>query len=200
MTKKRLTREESQQQTRRQLLNVAAKMFAERGFYESSVDRIAEAAGFSKGAVYSNFGSKEDLFIEVFREHQAKEVQNLEEIAQSCETMTEFVKLIEANHEQGRIEEHHRSVLKLEFLLHAMRHEKAQESLAEILAENRQQMEKLLDYFYKKSGATEPLSVDKLAYLLLSVDIGVGIQAYIGGEDIPEGTLSEGLNRLLNVK
>lgn len=200
MTKKRLTREESQQQTRRQLLNVAAKMFAEQGFYESSVDQIAEAAGFSKGAVYSNFGSKDDLFIEVFREHQSKEVQNLEAIAQSCETMTEFVKLIEANHKQGRQEDHHWSVLKLEFLLHAMRHEKAQESLAEILAENRQQMEKLLSYFYQKSSTIEPLSIDKLAYLLLSVDIGVGIQAYIGGEDIPEGTLYEGLNRLLNVE
>jgi len=55
--------------TRKELLKVASKMFAKQGFYSTSVDQIAEEAGYSKGAIYSNFGSKDDLFLSVFREN-----------------------------------------------------------------------------------------------------------------------------------
>jgi len=197
MSEKRLTREESQRQTRRKLLNVAAKMFAERGFYDTSVDRIAETAGFSKGAVYSNFGSKNDLFIEVFREHQQREIRGLKKIIESCETIDEFVQLIEANHEQGQTEEQAWSALKLEFLLHAMRNEETRKKLAELLQENRQQMEGILQYFYDRSNISHPLTMKKLAYLLLSLDIGIGIQTFLSGKDIPENTFADGLDLLL---
>jgi AcrR family transcriptional regulator len=51
--------------TRRALIDAAAQVFARAGFDGASVDAIAEAAGFTKGAVYSNFESKEELFFEV---------------------------------------------------------------------------------------------------------------------------------------
>lgn len=49
--------------TRLELLAAAARVFARRGYGAASIDEIAEEAGFSKGAVYSNFESKENLFI-----------------------------------------------------------------------------------------------------------------------------------------
>ena len=65
----RLTREENQALTRSRLLSVAKQHFARDGYAASSLDRIAEDAGFSKGAVYSNFSGKEELFLGVLEEH-----------------------------------------------------------------------------------------------------------------------------------
>jgi AcrR family transcriptional regulator len=59
----RLTREQSRAQTRERLLTAARGVFARRGFHGASVDEIASEAGFSTGALYSNFEGKEDLFL-----------------------------------------------------------------------------------------------------------------------------------------
>ena len=64
---KRLKRAEKQAETRSLLIDAAAKAFAERGYAAASIDAIAEKAGFSKGAFYSNFASKEDLVLAVLQ-------------------------------------------------------------------------------------------------------------------------------------
>jgi AcrR family transcriptional regulator len=59
----RLTREQSKAATRERLLDAARTVFAASGFHGASVDEIAATAGFSTGALYSNFDGKEDLFL-----------------------------------------------------------------------------------------------------------------------------------------
>jgi AcrR family transcriptional regulator len=59
----RLTREQSRAKTRERLLQAARGVFARRGFHGASVEEIASEAGFSTGALYSNFEGKEDLFL-----------------------------------------------------------------------------------------------------------------------------------------
>lgn len=73
------TREETRAQTRAALLAAAEKRFLLNGYQGTSLEEIAEAAGYSKGAVYSNFDSKEALFLEVKAEHDARQVQPLVE-------------------------------------------------------------------------------------------------------------------------
>ena len=58
----RLSRVERREKTRQDLLTAAEACFVTRGFHATSVDEVAEQAGYTKGAVYSNFASKEDLF------------------------------------------------------------------------------------------------------------------------------------------
>ncbi|ALM82460.1 TetR/AcrR family transcriptional regulator [Bordetella sp. N] len=65
----RMSREESQAATRGKLLAAATRLFAREGYVAASVDRIAAAAGFSKGAFYSNFDSKEQIFLELLAAH-----------------------------------------------------------------------------------------------------------------------------------
>src|SRR5947208_6787622 len=60
-----LTPERRRELTRTALVEAAADVFAKRGFDGASLEEIAEAAGFSRGAIYSNFGSKEDLMLAV---------------------------------------------------------------------------------------------------------------------------------------
>jgi AcrR family transcriptional regulator len=61
----RLTRSERQERTRSELVAAASAVFRARGFHAATLEEIAEAAGYSKGAVYSNFAGKDDLFVAV---------------------------------------------------------------------------------------------------------------------------------------
>jgi AcrR family transcriptional regulator len=61
----RLSRVERREHTRQELLTAAEACLVTRGFHASSVDQVAERAGYTKGAVYSNFAAKEDLFFAV---------------------------------------------------------------------------------------------------------------------------------------
>jgi AcrR family transcriptional regulator len=68
----RLTREQSRANTRERLLSAARSVFASSGFHGASVEEIASEAGFSTGALYSNFEGKEDLFL-VLMEREIEE-------------------------------------------------------------------------------------------------------------------------------
>ena len=61
----RLSRLQRQEQTRSQLLEAALRVFLRRGFHGASLDEIADEAGYTTGAVYSNFKGKDDLFLAV---------------------------------------------------------------------------------------------------------------------------------------
>jgi AcrR family transcriptional regulator len=61
----RVTRAERQAETRRRLIEVAREMFLADGYAATSLDKVAVRAGFSKGAVYSNFSGKEELCMAV---------------------------------------------------------------------------------------------------------------------------------------
>jgi AcrR family transcriptional regulator len=65
---RRLRRDEQRQRTRAQLLDAAERVFAREGFRGASVEAIAEEAGYSHGAIYSNFNGKEDLFLVLVEE------------------------------------------------------------------------------------------------------------------------------------
>ncbi len=66
--RKRLTRGEKQAETRREILNAAAAVFIRSGFQGASVEEITAEAGFTRGAFYSNFESKEQLFVELLHD------------------------------------------------------------------------------------------------------------------------------------
>jgi len=67
--RRRLSRAERRAQTHEELLEAAARVFARKGYAGASVDDIAEEAGFTVGALYSNFAGKQDLFLAAFERH-----------------------------------------------------------------------------------------------------------------------------------
>jgi AcrR family transcriptional regulator len=74
-----MTREQSKANTRERLLDAARTVFAGSGFHGASVEEIASAAGYSTGALYSNFDGKEDLFLALMErevEEHAREIAN----------------------------------------------------------------------------------------------------------------------------
>jgi len=74
----RLSREESQARTRNLLIEAAREVIVKKGFALASVRDIADAAGFSLGAFYSNFPEKEAILLELVQRHQSEERAKIE--------------------------------------------------------------------------------------------------------------------------
>src|ERR1700675_4137539 len=107
MTLEPLTADRRRQQTREYLLEAAARVFAEHGYHGASLDEVAAVAGFTKGAVYSNFKNKEDLFLALFRANYDREMDALRVTLEASELPPEsrlgdFVTLILEQTRQGR--------------------------------------------------------------------------------------------------
>jgi AcrR family transcriptional regulator len=79
MATRPLSRAERREQTRDHLVAAADRCFVEGGFHATSVDQIATSAGYTKGAVYSNFASKEDLFFAVYERRADAAAAQMEE-------------------------------------------------------------------------------------------------------------------------
>jgi AcrR family transcriptional regulator len=80
-----LSRKQRQEQTREQLVAAASRVFARRGYHEATVEEIAAEAGFSTGAVYSNFSGKEELFLALADRQVLQRVGEIEAVADAAE-------------------------------------------------------------------------------------------------------------------
>ncbi len=186
MPRERLTRQESRLRTQERLLEAAAEVFSQRGFHDASVDEIAEEAGFSKGAVYSNFASKEELFMALLDRHLEAELKDVsaqftqrkgtgeDEHAQPHQS---FAALLE--------EKRSWNMLTIEFSLYAMRHPPAQKQLAERYHAARNELTTLLQGMYQAKGNILTFPIEYIAWTLLALGTGLAIQAYLEPGAIP---------------
>jgi AcrR family transcriptional regulator len=91
---KRLSREESRALTREKLLASAYEVMARVGYEGASIERIAEDAGFSKGAFYSNFESKEEIFLELLETHSVQDVGEISIILNNVSDPRKMIEII----------------------------------------------------------------------------------------------------------
>ncbi len=116
----RLTRDESQAITRERILQAAGDVVARDGYDGASVDRIADAAGYSKGAFYSNFSSKEDVLNRLLESHAGRDVVDLTAALEGLEQPNEIIDAV-ANWSNGRAAELKWGIIAIEFLRRARR-------------------------------------------------------------------------------
>lgn len=86
VARKRLNREEQRALTKARLIASARIVFARRGFHQALLEEIAEQAGYSTGAIYANFESKEELFLAVLDDHVAARVRAVEQAVSEAGT------------------------------------------------------------------------------------------------------------------
>lgn len=89
---KRLTRAEKQAATRAALLESAATVFTKRGYEAATLEEITEAAGFSRGAFYSNYDSKEELFLTLIESRIQGRLQEIAAAFQDGDTAEERIR------------------------------------------------------------------------------------------------------------
>ena len=119
----RLTNAERKAQTRAELIASARRVFLERGFHVATLDVIAAEAGYSKGAVYSNFASKEALFLAILDEHFRQRLGVFERAALGAQTMQQGIAVVARAIAADDRSEPRWAPLLLEFWAHASRDE-----------------------------------------------------------------------------
>jgi len=107
-------------ETRARLMEAAMVVFAEHGFGQVSIEQICEAAGFSRGAFYSNFASIEQLFVAMYQEHAALIAGQIEE-ALTAEPATRSVRELIDRTVTALMVDRQWVMIKTDFLLHAAR-------------------------------------------------------------------------------
>jgi AcrR family transcriptional regulator len=80
-----LTRKETQERTRERVVAAAARVFARRGYHRATVDEIASEAGYTIGAIYSNFAGKEELFLALADKEVEQRVAEIRAVADAAE-------------------------------------------------------------------------------------------------------------------
>jgi AcrR family transcriptional regulator len=124
-----LTRADRQAMTREELVEAAARLFTKQGFHATSVDAVADAAGYTKGAVYSNFASKEDLFFAVYERRVDRRVKEIEATLAGGDTayagMEKLIAGLEQRHDESWL------AVFFEFWAHVLRHQELRQRFAE---------------------------------------------------------------------
>jgi AcrR family transcriptional regulator len=119
--RRRRTRVERQAETRRRILQSAVVIFQSRGFHPATLEEIAEMAGYSKGAVYSNFASKDDLFLALLDEMTDSRIKALSKVFSDVSDFDANLKRLSQRWQKILDAERPWSHVEYEFVLHALR-------------------------------------------------------------------------------
>jgi AcrR family transcriptional regulator len=130
MATARLTRNERKAQTRADLLVAARRVFLARGFHGASLDEIAEEAGYTKGAVYSNFVDKDALFIALLDERYGRRVGAYSELMLEVDSLDEAFRRVSLFMATADQDEPDWLPTLAEFVAHASQHEELRRAYA----------------------------------------------------------------------
>lgn len=196
--KKRLTRQEAKAQTRQALIEAAGIVFAERGFHGTSIDMVAEEAGYTKGAVYAHFTSKEDLYLALLDAHlQATNPPWIDQIEAGV-PIAEIIPSIDMTLHETLEETRPWAMLTLEFFLHAMRDEPLRERLAQRIEQALSDYEaSIVKRIHNGRNIPENLSTRQLAAILMAFENGMSILGLISPATLSGSTYSAAVTHLL---
>lgn len=184
--RRRPTREESRARTRALLMKAAGLVFAERGYYGASVEEIAEQAGFSRGAFYSNFDSKEDLFLAILDAHIDSEIRSVSEALAKDSSPGALLDFLRFQAVRRSKEARQWTLLWAEFWLHVVRHPELAPKLAARQRAARAAIARVIETQCEQLGIALPAPPDELASVMLAVDDGLVLQEFLDPGAVPE--------------
>ena len=188
------TREERKAQTRADLIAAADRLFTGNGFHATSLDAIADEAGYTKGAVYSNFESKEDVFFAVYERRAERGVAEYEReiAAEAGGSGLEALSLAAARrrgHDDGWL------AVFFEFWAHVVRRPALRERFAEIHLRVQVPLVAGLERHADDHGYELPDDARKLTAALYAMQLGLSLERLILPELVDE-RLGQRMGRL----
>ncbi|WP_067544137.1 TetR/AcrR family transcriptional regulator [Nocardia crassostreae] len=171
----RLTRSESQARTRADLLATARELFLADRYAKTSLERVAEVAGFSKGAVYSNFKTKSQLCLEVLTLIHETKFGEVTDLVNTDDSLEERLARLQqwAERTLGDVGW---TMLEFEFAIVARDDPALQAALVSNLALMRGMVAAQLQTLAESIGVELPMSAEDAATSVLSLGLGLGIQ------------------------
>jgi AcrR family transcriptional regulator len=186
-----LTPERRRAMTRRHLLDAAAVVFSEKGFHDATIDEIAATAGFTKGAVYSNFTSKDDLFLALLDDRIDRQFAIVAEVLEtgSHEQVEQQPRMRDLIRAGALFSDDTWETLYLEFLLYARRHPEAAEKLRARAARERAFVVQLIEDELRAVGGTARYPLADQAEISLALFGGLAMARLVDPRAVDEGTL-----------
>jgi AcrR family transcriptional regulator len=194
----RLSRAESRVLTRERLLDAAADVFNRLGYHGATLEAVAEAAGHTKGAVYSNFATKGDLFLALHRRYALRQIadQGAGMANLSLEQIGDQGGILLA--EQVRSQESW-DLLQIEFWLAAMRDPELRAAMARDSEELWEELGGRFDEKFESAGLRPPFTGGEFAKLVNALGSGLLLQLYIDPSFADPGLFSRAIRALLGV-
>lgn len=188
-----LTRADRRARTREELVEAANRLFTKNGFHATSVDAVADDAGYTKGAVYSNFESKEDLFFAVYERRVDRRVKETEATLASGETayegMERLIQGLEHRQDDGWL------AVFFEFWAHVLRHPELRERFAEQHRRGMMPLVGALERVAAERGERLPEDPMKLAIARFAAQTGLQLER-LTQPDLVDSGLSMRMLRL----
>jgi AcrR family transcriptional regulator len=191
----RLSRAESQAETRGRLLDAATVLFARVGIAATTVEQIASEAGFTRGAFYSNFDGKDALVVELLDDRVQRtitEVSRLLEANPSPEAFFAALTEREATRATER-DERDAALLKTELWLYAVRNPEIRPKLAARLAALRKATAQVAVTQFAESGVPLPGDAETMAAVVHALDDGIVLHRLVDPEAYPENLFFDAL-------
>jgi AcrR family transcriptional regulator len=193
----RLSRLERREKTRRDLLTAAETCFITRGFHATSVDEVAERAGYTKGAVYSNFASKEDLFFAVYQRRVERTLAEIEPGLRQAGPERALDWLATSTIERRDRDDGWLAVF-FEFWAHVLRHPELRDRFAAIHARILEQLADAVRLLADERGRALPSDVTALQVVLAwnAMEVGLGLERLTQSRAV-DAVLARRMGRLL---
>ena len=194
----RMTREQSRANTRERLLTAARSVFARSGFHGASVEEVASEAGFSTGALYSNFDSKEDLFL-VLMEREIEE--HAREITEAVGARTSIAERATggARRWMTMIErEPELLLLFMEFWAYGVRDPQVRPKVAERFAQMREVLTRLIADGVREFDLELALPAEQLAVAIDALADGIARQKLADPGAVPDELMGRVLSLLFS--
>lgn len=182
----RLTREQSRANTREKLLTAAREVFSRSGFHGASVEEIASEAGFSTGALYSNFDGKEDLFLELMRREIEEHAREIEQAVARSASVAE--RAAGGARQWMAMIEREPDVLLLftEFWAYGVRDEQVRPQVAERFAEARAMLTRLIADSAREFELELAMPAEELAVVVDALADGMARQKLADADVVPD--------------
>lgn len=185
-------RDEQKALTRRRLLDGAEAVFARSGFHGASVEEIAREAGATSGALYSNFASKEDLFLALFEERIATDVGDYSQIVAEGATIEEQARGAADHWMEILRERPDYFPLLMEFWAYAIRTPALRERLAGRFAALRSASGRLFLEAAERHGDPPPVEAGEFVGLLINaLGNGLAFEKLAAPEAVPDALFGD---------
>jgi len=184
MSGQALTRREKQQRTRSSLLRAAERVFCRQGLEAASIDQVAQEAGYTKGAFYANFKSKEELFLVMLDERFTHELERLDEMLAGRHEPVEEAMAAAADFIHFASDEEWPR-LYFQFVAHAVRDEEFREELATRIKAMRARLSELFARWRETFAHEPPLPQDAITAMICFMADGFLVDRIIE-PDLPE--------------
>src|ERR1700684_3167838 len=187
----RLTRDQQRQQTRERLLSSALEVFEARGYAESSLEEIAERAGYTRKAIYSNFSGKSELLLEIVEQRFQSHIDRIEALLNE-ETPPER-KTIDIGSMFADYLSQERAWGKLfhEFCSVASRDEKIGSRFRACFRARKQTIVCLLENEARSGGLELTVPIERLVMGIFALFTGLSVEKMIDPEEVDEALFGE---------